>query len=460
MHRQYLSEDTIAAVATGMGSSGIGIIRISGPEAVSVASKIFTPKGSQNLETCESHKLLYGHIVDPQTAQRVDEVLVSKMKAPHTYTREDVVEINCHGGIVPMQKTLALVLQEGVRLAEPGEFTKRAFLNGRLDLTQAEAVMDIIGAKSEKNLQLSLYQLEGALSKSIDAMEDTLIDLLSFIEANIDYPEYDIEEVSETRLVETVSALVKKTKALLEGAQTGRIYKEGIATLILGEPNVGKSSLLNALLMSERAIVTEIPGTTRDIIEETVTIQGIPFKLIDTAGIRETDNIVEQIGVDKAVDWIERADLILFMHDINKPIDAEDQALLDLVANRQTLYLANKADNLNTADEGKLGSPWMPISVLEGHNIDRLKEQMAAVVLSGKVSAESDFLITNVRHIRLLELFQRALEQALETLDSGMPLEMISIDLQDALAYLREISGKQIDEAVIHRIFENFCVGK
>jgi len=460
MHRQHLSEDTIAAVATGMGSSGIGIIRISGPEAVVVASKLFIPKGSQTLEACDSHKLLYGHIVDPTNKNRVDEVLVSKMKAPHTYTREDVVEINCHGGIIPVQKTLALVLQEGVRLAEPGEFTKRAFLNGRLDLTQAEAVMDIIGAKSEKNLQMSLYQLEGALSKSINAMEDTLIDLLSFIEANIDYPEYDIEEVSETRLKDTVNALSQESAALLEGAKTGRLYKEGIATLILGEPNVGKSSLLNALLMSERAIVTEIPGTTRDIIEETVTIKGIPFKLIDTAGIRETDNIVEKIGVDKAVAWVDRADLILFMHDINKPIDGEEQALLDLVADKQTLYLANKADSPDRGDDFEFPPPWIPISVLEGRNLQYLKDQMAAVVLSGKVSDESDFLITNVRHIRLLELFQSALAQALETVGLGMPLEMVSIDLQDALSYLREISGKQIDEAVIHRIFENFCVGK
>ncbi len=460
MQGQYLSEDTIAAVATGMGSSGIGIIRISGPEAVSVASKLFRPKGSHRLADAQSHRLLYGHIIDPATQTMVDEVLVSKMKAPHTYTREDVVEINCHGGIVPMQKTLGLVLREGARLAEPGEFTKRAFLNGRLDLTQAEAVMDIIGAKSEKNLQMSLYQLQGALSESINKMEDSLIDLLSFMEANIDYPEYDIEAVSTTRLTDTVKMLLQETTLLLEGAQKGRVYKEGIATLILGEPNVGKSSLLNALLMSERAIVTEIPGTTRDIIEETVLIKGIPFKLIDTAGIRETDNVVEKIGVDKAVSWVERADLIIFMHDIRKPFDEQERALLKLVADKQTLYLANKADTPDIPDTVELKPPWIPISVLEGHNIQHLKDKMAEVVLSGKVSDESNFLITNVRHIRLLELFQESLNQALTAVLSGMPPEMVSIDLQEALSHLREISGKHIDEAVIHRIFENFCVGK
>lgn len=451
-------EDTIAAIATGMGGAGIGIIRISGEEAVAIAERLFRQKKGKSLKMAESHKLLYGYIIDPETEKPIDEVLVSKMNKPFSYTAEDVVEINCHGGIVPLQKILKTVLKQGARLAEPGEFTKRAFLNGRLDLTQAEAVMDIISAKTEQSLNYSMGQLEGHLSEKIDEIDAVLMDMMMHIEANIDYPEFDIEKVSMTFLKARCEAVLQQIKKLLATAETGKIYREGITTAILGEPNVGKSSLLNYLLMENKAIVTDIPGTTRDVIEEYINIQSIPFKIIDTAGIRQTDNIVEKMGVDKARALIDRATLILFMRDVSKPLSDEEKKLLASLKDKKTVLIANKMDLCEKPET--LPKEWLPLSLKTDEGIEALRDTMVKKVTSGLVSQEADYIISNTRHVQLLETTASALENALHTISLNLPLELISIDLRDALENLRQITGKVVEDDIINAIFKNFCIGK
>ena len=451
-------EDTIAAIATGMGGAGIGIIRISGEEAVAIAERLFRQKKGKSLKMAESHKLLYGYIIDPETEKPIDEVLVSKMNKPFSYTAEDVVEINCHGGIVPLQKILKTVLKQGARLAEPGEFTKRAFLNGRLDLTQAEAVMDIISAKTEQSLNYSMGQLEGHLSEKIDEIDAVLMDMMMHIEANIDYPEFDIEKVSMTFLKARCEGVLQQIKKLLATAETGKIYREGITTAILGEPNVGKSSLLNYLLMENKAIVTDIPGTTRDVIEEYINIQSIPFKIIDTAGIRQTDNIVEKMGVDKARALIDRATLILFMRDVSKPLSDEEKKLLASLKDKKTVLIANKMDLCETPET--LPKEWLPLSLKTDEGIEALRDTMVKKVTSGLVSQEADYIISNTRHVQLLETTASALENALHTISLNLPLELISIDLRDALENLRQITGKVVEDDIINAIFKNFCIGK
>ncbi|WP_303871447.1 tRNA uridine-5-carboxymethylaminomethyl(34) synthesis GTPase MnmE [Acetobacterium wieringae] len=453
------NEDTIAAVATGMGGAGIGIIRISGPDAVELGNKLFVNPRGKNLLTTNSHELVYGRIVDPATKKDIDEVLVSKMLTPHSYTAEDVVEINCHGGIVPMRKILKLVIACGARLAEPGEFTKRAFLNGRLDLTQAEAVIDIINAKTEKSLEYSVAQLEGRLSHKLEELDNILVEILSHMEVNIDYPEYDIEEISYDFVNSQILELLNKIKDILTVAETGKIYREGITTAILGEPNVGKSSLLNTLLMENKAIVTDIPGTTRDTIEEYLNIEGIPFKIIDTAGIRETDNLVEKIGVEKSKALLNQTNLVIFMRDISKEMSAGEKELIELLKNRKTIYIANKTDVISGMDV-EIPEPWIPMSLLEDQGIETLRQKMIEMVFEGTVSQEADYLITNTRHIQLLETTKTSLENAINTMASQMPLELVSIDVMEALEALRGITGKAIGMDIIDQIFKNFCIGK
>ena len=458
MNHPLLREDTIAAIATGIGGAGIGIIRVSGPGAVALADPLFKNPAGKTLASAESHKLLYGHIIDPGTGRVVDEVLASKMAGPFSYTAEDVVEINCHGGIVSLKTILGLLLKAGVRLAEPGEFTKRAFLNGRIDLTQAEAVMDIISAKTEKSLEASVSQLEGKLSQRLDAIDDRLVDMLSDMEANIDYPEYDIEEETTAALEENISRVIAMIDALLKSAQTGRIYREGITTAILGEPNVGKSSLLNTLLMENKAIVTEIPGTTRDVIEEYVHIQGIPFKMIDTAGIRETDNVVEKIGVEKSRKLIRNTSLVLFLTDVTRPFSEAEQALVAELDPAKTIFVANKMDGVEALPE--LPGEWLPVSLKADQGVEALKEKMVSMVMGGSVDQEADDVISNLRHIHLLEDARKCLAGGLETIDAGMPLELVSIDIKDALEKLREITGKAVGDDIVDRIFSKFCIGK
>lgn len=458
MNEALLNEDTIAAVATGLGGAGIGIIRVSGPEAVSIVTRLFVNHAGKTVEDAESHKLLYGNILEPENLKIIDEVLVSKMKGPFSYTAEDVVEINCHGGIVSLKKILDAVIRSGARLAEPGEFTKRAFLNGRLDLAQAEAVMDIISAKTEKSLEYSVGQLEGKLSQRLDAIDALLIDVMANVEANIDYPEYDIEEVTTAYLNDHIHQAMDMVDALLKASETGKIYREGITTAILGEPNVGKSSLLNTLLMENKAIVTEIPGTTRDIIEEYINIGGIPFKIIDTAGIRETDNLVEQIGVEKSRQLIKNTNLVLFMTDLSRPFSDEEKTLIEELDPSKTLFIANKTDS---RIEGRdIPEGWLPLSLKEDEGIEVLKDKMLEKVMGGSVDQEADYIVNNVRHVHLLEEAMTCLKNALVTIDMGMPLELVSIDIKDGLEKIREITGRSVGSDIVNQIFKNFCIGK
>ncbi|MGV8906805.1 MAG: tRNA uridine-5-carboxymethylaminomethyl(34) synthesis GTPase MnmE [Acetobacterium sp.] len=454
-----LNEDTIAAVATGLGGAGIGIIRISGKSAIDIGNALFVNPKGKTLAEAGSHQLLYGRVRDPATTKDIDEVLISKMKAPHSYTTEDVVEINCHGGIVPLRKILSLVIKGGARLAEPGEFTKRAFLNGRLDLTQAESVIDIINAKTEKSLEYSVAQLEGRLSQKLEELDLALVGILAHMEVNIDYPEYDIEEISYEFVNNEITKLMKIIKKLLLVAETGKIYREGITTAILGEPNVGKSSLLNTLLMEDKAIVTEIPGTTRDTIEEYINIQGIPFKIIDTAGIRETDNLVEKIGVERSRKLLNQTNLVIFMRDISKELSAGEKELLELLKKRKTIYIANKTDALERQGI-KIPGPWIPMSLLNEQGIEVLKNKMVEMVYDGTVNQDADYLITNARHIQLLEKTKDSLENAITTMNTHMPIEVVSIDIMDALESLRGITGKAVGIDIINQIFKNFCIGK
>ncbi len=457
MNNKLLNEDTIAAIATGMGGAGIGIIRISGDQAIKLIAPLFiNPKG-KSLKQAKSHQLVYGQIRDPKTKNDIDEVLISKMLKPRSYTAEDVVEINCHGGVVPMRKILNLILETGIRLAEPGEFTKRAFLNGRLDLTQAEAVMDIINAKTEKSLDYSLSQLEGKFSTELEAIDEALIDLLSHIEVTIDYPEYDIELITKDHLITALNDLILKIDQLLKGAEVGKIYREGITTAIVGAPNVGKSSLLNSLTMENKAIVTSIPGTTRDTIEEYINIEGIPFKIIDTAGIRNTDNEVEKIGVEKSKKLLKEAHLILFMRDATKELTAGEQALMALLKNKETIYIANKTD-LN--DCLALEEKWLSMSLIEEEGLEALKKKMVGLIHDGSINQEADYLVTNSRHIQKLKETKAALMSGKKTINEGMPVELVSIDLIEALEAEREISGKVIGMDVVNQIFKNFCIGK
>lgn len=458
MNEALLNEDTIAAVATGLGGAGIGIIRVSGQEAVAIVTKLFVNHAGKTVESAESHKLLYGNILEPETGKIIDEVLVSKMKGPFSYTAEDVVEINCHGGIVSLKKILDAVIRSGARLAEPGEFTKRAFLNGRLDLAQAEAVMDIISAKTEKSLEYSVGQLEGKLSERLNAIDDLLIDVMANVEANIDYPEYDIEEVTTAYLNDHIHQAMDMVDTLLRASETGKIYREGITTAILGEPNVGKSSLLNTLLMENKAIVTEIPGTTRDIIEEYINIGGIPFKIIDTAGIRETDNLVEQIGVEKSRQLIKNTNLILFMTDLSRPFSEEEKTLIGELDPSKTIFIANKTDSM--IENREVPEGWMPLSLKEDKGIDALRDKMLGMVMGGSVDQEADYIVNNVRHVHLLEEAMTCLKNALDTIDMGMPLELVSIDIKDGLEKIREITGRSVGSDIINQIFKNFCIGK
>lgn len=452
-----LRDDTIAAIATGIGGAGIGIVRVSGPQAVELVEPLFDGVKGKKLAEGESHKLIYGQISDPLTGEVIDEALVSKMNGPHSYTAEDVVEINCHGGIVSLKAILKAVLVQGARLAEPGEFTKRAFLNGRLDLTQAEAVMDIISAKTQKSLSYSVAQLEGKLGDKLNHIDEQLMALMVDMEANIDYPEYEIPDVHRSDIEQTLTNCQKEIDVLLAQGQAGKIYREGITTAILGEPNVGKSSLLNSLLMENKAIVTDIPGTTRDTIEEYLNLDGIPFRVIDTAGIRETDNLVEEIGVKKSRALIEQADLVVFMTDLSRPLTSSEESIMAELNPERTIYVANKLD-IKQQEEQREG--WLELSLLTDEGIEALKQAMVEKVFAGGVDSEAEHILSNSRQIGLLEKARSSLSGGLETLNAGLPLELIAIDINDALTAIREISGKAIGEDVINNIFAKFCIGK
>lgn len=464
-----MNNDTIAAIATFPGNSGINIIRISGESALSAAENIFIEKKSADKRAevskfkLKPRYLHYGYIIDREKDKIIDEVLISYMKGPHTYTKEDVVEINCHGGIISAKKILEIVLQQGCRIAERGEFTKRAFLNGRLDLAQAEAVIDIINAKTDSSHEISVNHLEGRLSKEINKIIEEIMQLLANIEVNIDFPEYDEDEITIAGIKELSERVVDEIDRLIKTADTGKIFKEGIKTVILGKPNVGKSSLMNFLLDENRAIVTDIPGTTRDTIEEYVNIKGIPLRIIDTAGIRDTDDKIEKIGVEKALGKVDEADLVIMVFDSSKELEQEDEIIIDYVRNKKVIYIKNKTDlenKLNLSGHEDIENSIINISVLKNEGLERIIEKISDMFFGGSLSIESDLIINSVRHKNLLINAKKSLEEVLKSINESMTIDFIEIDLKDAMESLGLIIGKAVSEDLVEKIFSEFCIGK
>ncbi|MDF2548640.1 MAG: tRNA uridine-5-carboxymethylaminomethyl(34) synthesis GTPase MnmE [Anaerosolibacter sp.] len=458
-------DDTIAAIATAPGEAGIGIVRLSGPMAVEILDQVFVPSKGKSIKEFPSRRLTHGYIVHPHTQDKIDEALVVYMKGPHTYTAEDVAEIDCHGGIVPVRRILSLVLSMGARMAEPGEFTKRAFLNGRIDLAQAEAVMDVISAKTEKGFDIALGQLEGSLSKEVHKIRANILEMIAHITVNIDFPDEDIEEITYDGLEKQAKKIVDIIDTLLSTAHSGKIIREGLKTVIIGKPNVGKSSLMNALLKESRAIVTEIPGTTRDVIEEYVSIQGIPLKIVDTAGIRETEDLVEKIGVARSKEFFNKADLIIFVLNASESLTEEDRQIIQLVNDRDAIILLNKTDLPMVVNEGELqemlpGKKVIRISVTEGIGLKEIEDTIAQMVYGGQVKHKELSLVTNVRHQNALERAKRSMEDAVKAIQTNMPLDFVEVDVRDCWEYLGEITGDTVGEDIIDRIFANFCLGK
>ena len=456
-----MKEDTIAAIATAPGEGGIGIIRISGEKAKDILAKIFVPASGRISPRIFS----YGHVKDPASGRVIDEAMAVYMKAPHSYTAEDVVEIQCHGSIVSLRKTLALALANGARLAERGEFTKRAFLNGRLDLAQAEAVIDLIKARTEKTFDLALDQLEGAFSARIRSIREKLADVLVDLTVNIDYPDEDIEELTYEKLLAALGGIRSDLEALLATAGTGKILQEGLKVTIAGKPNVGKSSLLNALMGENRAIVTDIPGTTRDTIEEALSLCGIPVLMTDTAGIHETQDLIEKIGINKSKEAFNKSDLIIFMVDGSQPLTEEDEMIMAQLAQRHVIVLINKADKGLRVTEAEISArlPQAQIivsAVAEGKGISELKSCIEQLVYGGIVSQQQSVVVTNVRHEKLLSEALSACGDALELAGARQPLEIIEIDIRGCYDALGEIVGETVRDDILDKVFERFCLGK
>ncbi|MUO34480.1 tRNA uridine-5-carboxymethylaminomethyl(34) synthesis GTPase MnmE [Enterococcus gallinarum] len=457
--------DTIAAISTPPGEGAISIVRLSGEQAISIADAVFQ-SGKKKLIDVSSHTIHYGHIFDPEKYQMMDEVMVSIMRKPKTFTREDVVEINCHGGIVVVNQILQLVLRQGARLAEPGEFTKRAFLNGRVDLSQAEAVMDLIRAKTDKAMNLAINQLDGNLSRLIRQLRQEILETLAQVEVNIDYPEYDdVEELTTRLLLEKANQVQKQIQALLQTAQQGKILREGLSTAIIGRPNVGKSSLLNQLLREEKAIVTDIAGTTRDVIEEYVNVRGVPLKLVDTAGIRETEDIVEKIGVERSRKALSEADLILLVLNQSESLTPEDKQLLDITSGNKRIILLNKTDLPSRINQEDLvpyleNEPAFPISVLTSEGLDQLEQAIADLFFGGNTGDKDASYLSNTRHIALLEKAEHSLAEVIQGIASGMPVDLVQIDMTRCWDYLGEIVGDSVQDELITQLFSQFCLGK
>ena len=451
--------DTITAIATPLGEGAIGIVRISGTDAVAIANRIFQGK---NLETVDSHTLNYGHILDPDKDEILDEVMVGVMRAPRTFTREDVIEINTHGGIAVTNEILQLILRQGARMAEPGEFTKRAFLNGRVDLTQAEAIMDIIRAKTDKAMNIAVKQLDGSLKDLIDNTRQEILNTLAQVEVNIDYPEYDdVEEMTTALLREKTQEFQTLLENLLQTARRGKILREGLSTAIIGRPNVGKSSLLNNLLREDKAIVTDIAGTTRDVIEEYVNIKGVPLKLIDTAGIRETDDIVEKIGVERSRQALAEADLILLVLNASEKLTEQDRALLALSDMTRRIVLLNKTDLKEEIEAEELPEDVIRISVLKNQNIDQIEERINQLFFDNAGIVEQDATyLSNSRHISLIEQAVQSLQAVNEGLEFGMPVDLLQVDLTRTWQILGEITGDAAPDELITQLFSQFCLGK
>jgi len=455
--------DTICGIATPLGEGGISIIRVSGSDSLKVINKIFKGKNSSNILDMKSYTMRYGYICDIDSKVEIDEVIISYMKGPRSFTAEDVVEVNCHGGVVSTGRVLEEIIKVGARIAEPGEFTKRAFLNGRIDLCQAEAVMDIIRAKTDLSMKSAVMQSNGALSKEIGKLREYMLNTLALIEYSVDFTEDD-EEPDETipiRVQEQLTVAIEDMKKLLEGANEGRIIRDGLKLAIIGKPNVGKSSLLNCLLKEKRAIVTDIPGTTRDIIEEFISLDGIPVKITDTAGIRETEDEVEKIGVEKSREKIDEADLVVLMLDSSRPLEDEDREIIKKVKDKKYVVLMNKNDleKKISDDDIKELKNIIYISAKTGFGIDELKKKVKDLFFNGEVDSES-MIISNNRHKQALYRALENCEEALDRVKSNEYLDLISIYVTSALKALGEITGSELEEDLINKIFSEFCVGK
>ena len=461
--KDYLCEDTIAAISTPIGKGAIGIVRVSGKEALSILKEVFRTKSGKKKETFEDRKMHYGIAVDSK-GETIDEVLTVYMKAPKTFTGEDIVEIHSHGGIYVVRKILRAVLSFGARLAEPGEFTKRAFIHGKIDLVQAEAINEIINASSELSLKVAVNHLKGALSRKIEEIMDRLFHLKALIEAAVDFPEEDIEIIESAKVKEEIKWAIDEIKTLLKTYDDGKILREGIKIAIVGKPNVGKSSLLNALLKEERAIVTEIPGTTRDVIEESITLKGIPVRLIDTAGIREAEDKVEKIGISRSLEKLKEADIVLFLIDGAQGFTKEDEKIYSIVKdNPNTIIVINKGDLPLKVSCERFGKECVVISAKTGKGIDRLTETIMEKLLlqPETILKESDTIITSERHKELLSKALKSLEKLLESLEKGFESpEFLSIDLDSAIDAIGEITGKRTVEDMLDIIFSTFCIGK
>lgn len=460
-------DDTIVAISTPLGYSGIGIVRLSGRDAIKIAEIVFfSPKG-RKLGKTPTHRIVYGHILDPENQEVIDEVLVSVMKSPNTYTREDVVEINCHGGPLPLRRTLEIILKQGARLAEPGEFTMRAFLNGRIDLAQSEAVLDIINSLTEQSQKVAMEQLKGGLSKRISEIRERLIEITAIVEAYIDFPEEEIEPPDQKDLRKRAEDIQLEIGELIKSSRYGLILRDGLKTAIIGKPNVGKSSLLNALLQHDRAIVTDIPGTTRDIIEEYLNMKGLPIRIMDTAGIREGGDIAEMEGVERSLKAMKKADLVLLVLDGSKELHETDLRLIDESKTKKTILVINKIDLPSRISMEKLplDKPVVRISALKGEGLDALKEEIISTSLSPQVSQmitakeTGGVLVTNERHIMALKKAHTSIASFLEGISLVSP-EILAIELREALDALGDITGITTPDDILNKIFSEFCIGK
>ncbi|HEI7866391.1 TPA: tRNA uridine-5-carboxymethylaminomethyl(34) synthesis GTPase MnmE [Staphylococcus aureus] len=456
--------DTITSISTPMGEGAIGIVRLSGPQAVEIADKLY--KGKHLLNDVPSHTINYGHIIDPESKEVVEEVMVSALRAPKTFTREDIIEINCHGGILTINRVLELTMTYGARMAEPGEFTKRAFLNGRIDLSQAEAVMDFIRSKTDRASKVAMNQIEGRLSDLIKKQRQSILEILAQVEVNIDYPEYDdVEDATTEFLLEQSKEIKQEINRLLDTGAQGKIMREGLSTVIVGKPNVGKSSMLNNLIQDNKAIVTEVAGTTRDVLEEYVNVRGVPLRLVDTAGIRETEDIVEKIGVERSRKALSQADLILFVLNNNEALTQEDYTLYEVVKNEDVIVIVNKMDleqniDINEVKDMIGDTPLIQTSMLKQEGIDELEIQIRDLFFGGEVQNQDMTYVSNSRHISLLKQARQTIQDAIDAAESGVPMDMVQIDLTRTWEILGEIIGETASDELIDQLFSQFCLGK
>lgn len=456
--------DTITSISTPMGEGAIGIVRLSGPEAVEIGDKLY--KGKKKLKDVPSHTINYGHIIDPETQEVIEEVMISVLRAPKTFTREDIIEINCHGGILTINRILELTMTHGARMAEPGEYTKRAFLNGRIDLSQAEAVMDFIRSKTDRASKVAMNQIEGRLSDLIKRQRQSILEILAQVEVNIDYPEYDDVEDATTEFLLAQSKKIKnEIDQLLETGTQGKIMREGLSTVIVGKPNVGKSSMLNNLIQDNKAIVTEVAGTTRDVLEEYVNVRGVPLRLVDTAGIRDTEDIVEKIGVERSRKALSEADLILFVLNNNEPLTEEDRTLYEVIKNEDAIVIVNKTDLERRLDIEEVktmieDTPLIQTSMLKQEGIDELELQIRDLFFGGDVQNQDMTYVSNSRHISLLKQARQSIQDAIDAAESGIPMDMVQIDLTRTWEILGEIIGESASDELIDQLFSQFCLGK